>query len=223
ISKVHPSRNLRLRDSTFRPPDRQVYQPKRVLPPSQFVPPVVTPIGVPKVHPARNLRLRDSTFRPPDRQVYQPKRVLPPAQFVPGGLVAIHPRSRNNWLRVTDHRYYRLKRVLPPSTQIDVAFNAVPRTHPSRNPILRRRELERQYYQPKRTLYTHIFVAGIVVLVSKVHPSRNIRLRDKTFRPPHLGYYQPNRASAFTLAIVSTGLTEVLFKGMWHGMYKRMR
>jgi hypothetical protein len=145
-SKVHPSRNLRLRDGTFRPPDRLVYQPDRTLPPAVFVPTVAVVLPS-KVHPSRNLRLRDGTFRPPDRLVYQPKRVLPPA----------------------------------------------------------------------------VFVAGILVVISKVHPSRNPRLRDKTFRPPWLAVYQPQHVGVFTLQIVSTGLTEILFKGMWRGMYKRMR
>lgn len=103
VSKVHPSRNLRLRDGTFRPSALEVYQPRRAFPASQFVPGVL--VAISKVHPSRNLRLRDAMFRPSALEVYQPKRVLAPAIFVPGALVAVsrtHP-SRN--LRLRDRTF----------------------------------------------------------------------------------------------------------------------
>jgi hypothetical protein len=147
VSKVHPSHNPQLRDSTFRPIDRYAYRIRRVLSLTAVTAPDVSLVLVSKIHPSRNVALRDGTFEQADLDIYQPKHALPPA----------------------------------------------------------------------------LFVAGLLIVVSKIHPSRNIMLRDSTFRPPYLEYYQPKHTNAFNLAVVSTGLTEVLFKGMWRGMYRRMR
>jgi hypothetical protein len=121
--------------------------------------------------------------------------------------------------------YYDRRRYITTSAPVavDVSVIGVSKVHPSRNPLLRQRGIEDWKYYQKRITYPSIFVTGIITVVSKVHPSRNIMLRDGTFRPPYLHYYQPRHAMAFTAQAVSAGLTEVLFKGMWRGMYRSMR
>ena len=86
-SRVHPARNPRLRDQTFRPPSLTHYQHKRAFPPATFVP--GTTNALPGVRHSR--KLRDTTFRSSYLGYYGPKRrALPPRILSPEILNITH-------------------------------------------------------------------------------------------------------------------------------------
>jgi hypothetical protein len=191
VSRVHPSKNISLRDHTFRILLWQYYVLKRVIPPAVFVPGMLN--AIPRVFPSVNPRLRDSTFRPP--HYHRLRHVLPPSVFVPevGNVLS---RRAVDTFKPSRLDHYQPSRTLPPSIFVPGITNAPPIIHPSRNPRLRDTTFRPpflDYYQPKRVLYPSQFVPGMLNAVPITHPSRNPRLRDNAFRPPWLEHYQPKR------------------------------
>jgi hypothetical protein len=172
-------------------------------------------------------------FRRHIHSYYVKRLKLPPTEaVVPGvsvlGVPRNHPKYnlilRDSTFRLVDWIYYDPDRHIVVAVFTPGITNVISKVHPSRNIRLRDSTFRPpflDYYQPRRLIYPSEFVPGITTVVSKVHPSRNMRLRDNTFRPPFLNYYQLQRA--VTIAEIEAALSEILFKKMWHRMYKKMR
>lgn len=152
VSRVHPSRNPRLRDRLKRFRQRL----RRVLPAAKFVPGALV------------AKLRNTWTRKTGR--YSARRVLPTA-VSPNALVLVsktHPsRSRllRDWPLVPD-QFYQPKRVLFSAIFIPAVLVALSRVHPDRNIHLRDETFRppfRSYFRPKS-----LYLAGeIIVSISK--------------------------------------------------------